>query len=164
MFNLASDENQTRIPITVAIVLATLLLALALSVTAVFQVLDEYRMLGDWLARPGPVPVGGDPSVAAGHRRADHRPVDAPRRSSCSARWRPSGSSSASSPSGGRLHQVKLLAHDILASMDQGVITTDRRRSSRASTRPRSTCSGSTPTASAGRSPASRRPRCRWRS
>ena len=55
MFNVRSNENQARIPITVAIVLATLLLALILSVTAVFQVLDEYRLLVEWLSRPGPV-------------------------------------------------------------------------------------------------------------
>ena len=55
MFSVRPTENQTRIPITVAIVLATLVLALVLSATAVFQVLDEYRMLGEWLSRPEPV-------------------------------------------------------------------------------------------------------------
>ncbi|MGZ3472245.1 MAG: hypothetical protein ACXVA6_19930 [Isosphaeraceae bacterium] len=58
MFSILSSENQTRVPITVAIVLATLLLALALCAMAVFQVLDEYRMLGGWLARPEPVSTG----------------------------------------------------------------------------------------------------------
>ena len=58
MFSILSSENQTRVPITVAIVLATLLLALALCAMAVFQVLDEYRMLGEWLARPEPVSTG----------------------------------------------------------------------------------------------------------
>ncbi len=57
-FSILSSENQTRVPITVAIVLATLLLALALCAMAVFQVLDEYRMLGEWLARPEPVSTG----------------------------------------------------------------------------------------------------------
>ncbi|MGZ3316774.1 MAG: hypothetical protein ACXU95_05670 [Isosphaeraceae bacterium] len=58
MFSILSSENQTRVPITVAIVLATLLLALALCATAVLQVLEEYRMLGGWLARPEPVSTG----------------------------------------------------------------------------------------------------------
>ena len=42
-----------RIPLTVAIVFVTLLLALALSAAAVYQVFEEYRLLGTWLSRPG---------------------------------------------------------------------------------------------------------------
>ena len=40
-------------PATAAIVLATLVLALALSAAAVYQVLEEYRLLGTWLASLG---------------------------------------------------------------------------------------------------------------
>ena len=124
MFNLASNENQSRIPITVAIVLATLLLALALSATAVFQVFEEYRLLGDWLARPGPVPVA---EIRRLRRDIGARIIV---RSTASAvlllctlatLWLQQRQLAIRRT----LHQVKLLAHDILASMDQGVITTD---------------------------------------
>ena len=46
MFSIMSSQEKDRIPFTVAIVLGTLLLAFLLSVTAVVQVFDEYRMLG----------------------------------------------------------------------------------------------------------------------
>jgi len=52
MFSILSSELQNRIPITVALVLASLLLVFVLGITAVIQVLDEYRMLGNWLTRP----------------------------------------------------------------------------------------------------------------
>ena len=46
MFSIMPPESQARIPLTVAAVLAMLLVAFLLSVMAVFQVFDEYRMLG----------------------------------------------------------------------------------------------------------------------
>jgi hypothetical protein len=55
VFSSLASETEPRAPITVVIVLATLLLALALSLMAAFQVLEEYRMLGEWLPRRGPV-------------------------------------------------------------------------------------------------------------
>ena len=76
MFSILSSETQTRIPITVAIVLAALLLAFALSVMAAFQVLEEYRMLGD-VARPVRARVDCRAlGLEARHRDADHRQVD----------------------------------------------------------------------------------------
>jgi two-component system sensor histidine kinase HydH len=98
MFNVRSSESPTRVPVTAAIVLATLVLALVLCVTAVVQVLDEYRLLGNWLSRPG-----GVPGVEIRALRED----------------------SGSSRSVG-LYEVKLLAHDILTSLNEGVITTDQ--------------------------------------
>ena len=65
MFRVKASEVQARIPVTAVIVLAALVLAFALSVAAVYQVLEEYRLLGAWLARPGPVPRRRDPGPAA---------------------------------------------------------------------------------------------------
>ncbi|MGZ3393149.1 MAG: hypothetical protein ACXWPK_03265 [Isosphaeraceae bacterium] len=126
MFNILSSENQTRVPITVAIVLATLLLALALCAMAVFQVLDEYRMLGEWLARPE--------LVSAGELRALRQDIGARIivRSIASAvlllctkatLWLQQRQPTVRRA----LHQVKWLAHNILSSLNQGVITTDQR-------------------------------------
>ena len=113
-------------PITVAIVLATLLLALALCAMSVFQVLEEHRMLGAWLARPEPVSTGelralrqdiGERIIVRSIASAvlllctlatlwlQHRQLTVRR----------------------ALHQVKWLAHNILSSLNQGVITTDQR-------------------------------------
>ena len=126
MFSILSSENQTRVPITVAIVLATLLLALALCAMAVFQVLDEYRMLGEWLARPEP--------VSARELRALRQDIGARIivRSIASAvlllctlatLWLQQRQLTVRRA----LHQVKWLAHNILSSLNQGVITTDQR-------------------------------------
>ncbi len=126
MFSILSSENQTRVPITVAIVLATLLLALALCAMAVFQVLDEYRMLGAWLARPEP--------VSTGELRALRQDIGARIivRSIASAvlllctlatLWLQLRQLTVRRA----LDQVKWLAHNILSSLNQGVITTDQR-------------------------------------
>lgn len=126
MFSILSSENQTRVPITVAIVLATLLLALALCAMAVFQVLDEYRMLGEWLARPEPVSAG---ELSALRQDIGARIIV---RSIASAvlllctlatLWLQQRQLTVRRA----LHQVKWLAHNILSSMNQGVITTDQR-------------------------------------
>jgi signal transduction histidine kinase len=125
MFSVRPSENQTRIPITVAIVLTTLVLALALSATAVFQVLDEYRMLGRWLARSAPVATA---EIQALRRDIGTRIIV---RSTATAvlllctlatLWLQQRQLAIRRA----LDQVKLFAHDILASLDQGVITTDQ--------------------------------------
>ena len=128
MFSILSSDNQTRVPITitVAIVLATLLLALALCAMAVFQVLEEYRMLGVWLARPEP--------VSTGELRALRQDIGARIivRSIASAvlllctlatLWLQQRQLRVRRA----LDEGKWRAHDILSSLDQGVITTDRR-------------------------------------
>ena len=126
MFSILSSENQTRVPITVAIVLATLLLALALCAMAVFQVLDEYQMLGKWLARPEP--------VLTGELRALREDIGARIivRSIASAvlllctlatLWLQQRQLTVRRA----LNEVKWLAHNILSSLNQGVITTDQR-------------------------------------
>jgi two-component system nitrogen regulation sensor histidine kinase GlnL len=126
VFSILATENQTRIPVTVAIVLATLLVAFALSAMAVFQVLEEYRLLGDWLVRPGTVPIS---EIQALRQDIWTRIIV---RSTASAVlllctlltfWLQQRQLIIRRT----LHQVKLLAHNILASLNQGVITTDHR-------------------------------------
>ena len=100
MFRIKASEVQAQIPKTAAIVLVMLVLAFALSVAAVLQVFAEYRLLGDWrrgrgrCRRPRSAPCGGTSAPGSSSGRP-------PRPSCCSARWRCSGSSSASSPSCG---------------------------------------------------------------
>src|SRR5262245_61217764 len=57
MFRVKDSEGYLRVPMTAAVVLGTLLLALALSAAAVYQVFHEHRLLGGWLARGEPVPA-----------------------------------------------------------------------------------------------------------
>jgi two-component system nitrogen regulation sensor histidine kinase GlnL len=125
MFSVRPTESPTRIPITVAIVLSTLLLALALSAAAVFQVFVEYRMLGQWLARSEPVPTG---EIQALRQDIGTRIIV---RSAASAvlllctlatLWLQQRQLAIRRA----LDEVMLFAHDILASLDQGVITTNQ--------------------------------------
>jgi PAS domain S-box-containing protein len=122
MFRAKPSEDQRRIPLTVAVVAGTLVIALALSLTAVIQVLDEYRMLGEWVARQAPVPLAdleglrrdiGQRIIVRALATAvllvctlatlwlQHREL-AVRRT---------------------LHHVRILANNILASLDSGVVT-----------------------------------------
>jgi signal transduction histidine kinase len=118
------SESPTRIPITVAIVLGSLLLALGLSAAAVFQVFIEHRMLGQWLARPEPVTTA---EIQALRQDIGTRIFV---RSTASAvlllctlatLWLQQRQLAIRRA----LDEVKLFAHDILASLDQGVITTN---------------------------------------
>jgi signal transduction histidine kinase len=125
VFSVKSSESQARIPVTVAIVLGTLVLALVLCATAVFQVLDEYRLLGDWLNRPQAV---SSQEVRALRQEIGTRIIV---RSVATAvlvlctlatLWLQQRQLAVRRT----LDQVKLFAHEILGSLDQGVITTDR--------------------------------------
>ncbi len=80
MFRVKEHEGHPLIPTTAAIVLVTLLLALMLSAAAVYQVLEEYRLLGTWLAQPDRRREAEIRSLAAGHRHPDHHPIDRPGR------------------------------------------------------------------------------------
>ncbi|MDR3636333.1 MAG: ATP-binding protein [Isosphaeraceae bacterium] len=125
MFTVGSTERQARIPVTSALVLIALLVAYALSVAAVYQVFDEYRMLGNWLARPGAIPrdeiralrqdIGG---------RIIARTIASAVILLCTlcTLWLQQRQLAVRRT----LDHVKLLAHNILASLDDGVITTDQ--------------------------------------
>lgn len=124
MIRIKAAEAQARVPRTAAIVFAMLLLAFVLSVAAVFQVFAEYQLLGEWERRPGSISPA---AISALHRDIGVRIIV---RSTASAvlllctlamLWLQQRQLSVLR----MLHQVKLLALDILASMDQGVITTD---------------------------------------
>ena len=126
MFSVLSSESQRRIPVTAAIVLASLLLAFILCVTAVIQVLDEYRMLGSWLARPG--------GVASSEIQALRQDIGARIivRSLASVilllctlatLWLQQRQLAIRRT----LNELKLLADNILSSLNAGVITTDQR-------------------------------------
>ncbi len=113
-----------RIPLTSAIVVITLLLVLALSAAAVYQVLNEYRLLGEWASRSGPVSPG---EIRVLRRDIGSRIFV---RSTAlivlllcttATLWLQQRQLAVRRA----LHHVTLLARDILVSMDQGVITTD---------------------------------------
>jgi two-component system nitrogen regulation sensor histidine kinase GlnL len=125
MFTARSSENQSGFPITGVIVLAMLVLAVVLNITAVIQVLDEYRLLGSWLERAG---SESDSEVEALRQDIGNRIIV---RSVASAvlllctictLWLQQHQLAVRRA----LHEAKLLARDVLASLNQGVITTDR--------------------------------------
>jgi two-component system sensor histidine kinase HydH len=124
MFRIKASEARAQIPRMAVIVFAMLLSAFALSAAAVHQVFAEYRLLGGWLARPGGVSTA---EVVDLRREIGARIIV---RSTASAvlllctlamLWLQQRQLALLR----MLHQVKLLSLDILASMDQGVITTD---------------------------------------
>jgi hypothetical protein len=125
MFSVRPTETPTPIPFTVAIVLSTLLLALVLSAAEVFQVFVEYRMPRQWPARAEPMSTG---EIQALRQDIGTRII---LRSTASAVlllctlatfWLPQRQLA----TGRALNNVKLFAHDILGSLDQGVITTNQ--------------------------------------
>ena len=113
-----------RIPVTAAIVFVTLLLALALSAAAVYQVFEEHRLLGTWLSRPAPVTPNEIRELQWDiGTRIIIRSTALIVLLLCTTAtlWLQQRQLAVRRA----LHQVTLLARDILASMDQGVITTD---------------------------------------
>lgn len=126
MIRIKAAEIQARVPMTAAIVLVMLLLAFALSMAAVHQVTTEYHLLGQWETRPGMVSAT---EISRLRKDIGTRILV---RSTVSAvlllctlgmLWLQLRLLAVLR----MLHQVKLLALDILASMDQGVITIDLR-------------------------------------
>jgi two-component system sensor histidine kinase HydH len=124
MIRIKPSEAQTRMPRTAAIVIAMLLLAFALNVAAVHQVFAEHSLLGDWQARPGMVSTE---EIGVLRQDIGTRIIV---RSTASAvvllctlgmLWLQQRQLAILR----MLHEVKLVALDILSSMDQGVITTD---------------------------------------
>jgi two-component system sensor histidine kinase HydH len=108
----------------VALVFGTLLLALVLSAAAVYQVFKEYSLLGAWLARPELITSSEVRALRwdIGNRifiRSTALVVLL--LCTVATLWLQQRQLAVRRA----LHQVTLLARDILVSMDQGVITTD---------------------------------------
>ncbi len=124
MFRVRASEVQAQIPRTAAIVLVMLVLGFALSAAAVLQVSEEYRLLGRWEARPGSVTAD---EIGALRRdigtRIIVRSITSTALLLCTVAmvWLQQRQLAILRV----LYQAKLLSLDILASMDQGVITTD---------------------------------------
>jgi signal transduction histidine kinase len=124
MFCARDDEPYTLIPTTAWLVLGTLFLALLLSAAAVYQVLEEYRLLGTWLVQPEQARAE---EIRALQRDIGTRIII---RSSAlvvllfctgATLWLQQRQLAVRRA----LDQVTQLAREILASVDQGVITTD---------------------------------------
>jgi two-component system, NtrC family, sensor histidine kinase HydH len=127
MFRVKASRFHSRAPITAAILTVVLALDFALSAAAVYQVSDEYRLLGSWLDRRGSVSAL---EITELRQEIGTRIIV---RSTALAvlvlctvatLWLQQRQFATQRT----LHQVRLLSSDILASMDQGVITTDPRK------------------------------------
>jgi two-component system, NtrC family, sensor histidine kinase HydH len=124
MFRVKASEVQVRIPTAAVVTIAALVLAFALNAAAVYQVFEEHRLLGFWLARPGPVSASEIDTLRRDiGTRIIVRSLTSAVLLLCTvaALWLQQRQLAIRRT----LHQVKLLARDILAGMDQGVITTD---------------------------------------
>jgi signal transduction histidine kinase len=125
MFTVRSSESPWRFPITATVVLATLGLALVLAGAAVVQVLDEYHMLSEWVSRPGTV---SREEIRALRQDIGTRIIVRSLASAVlvlctiSTLWLQQRQLAVRRA----LNEVKLFAHEVLASLDQGVITTDQ--------------------------------------
>ena len=124
MFRVRDSGVEVRFSATAVIVVVTLVLALALNGAAVYQVYHEYRLLNAWLAHPGPTT---DTELAV---LRDDIGVRIMVRSTASTLlllctlatlWLQHRQLTIRRT----LDQVKRFTHFILASIDQGVITTD---------------------------------------
>ncbi|AGA27820.1 two-component system sensor histidine kinase NtrB [Singulisphaera acidiphila] len=124
ILRIKASEAHTRISLTPAIVLLMLVVALALSIAAVQQVFVEYRLLGTWVGGLRPVSVAEIKSLRQEiGTRIIVRAIASAVLLFCTLTtlWLQQHQLDVRRA----LHQVKLLARDILASMDQGVITID---------------------------------------
>jgi PAS domain S-box-containing protein len=124
MIRIKTSDAQAQIPRAAVIVLVMLVAALALSGAAVLQVFSEHRLLGEWESRAATVSAA---EIAALRRdigtRIVVRSVAMAVLLLCSLAmlWLQLRQLAVLR----MLHEVKLFALDILASIDQGVITTD---------------------------------------
>lgn len=124
MIRIKPSETQARMPLTATIVIVMLLLAFALNVASVHQVFAEHGLLRGWETRAGTVSME---EISTLRQDIGTRIIV---RTTASAvlllgtlamLWLQQRQLAILRT----LHQVKLLAIDILSSMDQGVITTD---------------------------------------
>jgi two-component system, NtrC family, sensor histidine kinase HydH len=126
MFRAMASEIRSRTPLTAAILMIALALAFLLSAAAVYQVFDEYRLLGSWVDRRAAVSVSeiADLRQEIGTRIIIRSTATAVLvLCSVATLWLQQRQFAIQRT----LHQVRLLSGDILASMDQGVITIDLR-------------------------------------
>ena len=124
MFRVKASEIDARIPSSAAVVLITLVLASVLSVAAVYQVLDEYRLLGEWVHSSRPVSTSDIRSLRQDiGTRIIVRSAALVLLVLCTVAtlWLQQRQFAIRRT----LNQIKMFARDILASMDEGVITTD---------------------------------------
>jgi two-component system sensor histidine kinase HydH len=125
MFRVKDSDVKPRLSVAAVVVLLALLLALLVNCASAYLILQEYRLLGTRSSAPGSVPAGALDSwqKEVGLQLACTLVVSAILvvcMGGLGWLWQRYLASQQS------LRQVKMLAHDILASMDQGVITTDR--------------------------------------
>jgi two-component system, NtrC family, sensor histidine kinase HydH len=126
MFRVRASEFHIRIPTTAAVVLGSLILAFALNAAAVYQVLEEYQLLSTWVDRAGPLSVAEIKALRTDIRsRIILRSTASATLLLCTVAtlWLQQRQLAIRRT----LNEVKLLARDILLSIDQGVITTDLR-------------------------------------
>ncbi len=124
MFRVKASEIDAHIPSSAAVVLITLVLASVLSVAAVYQVLDEYRLLGEWVHSSRPVSTSDIRSLRQDiGTRIIVRSAALVLLVLCTVAtlWLQQRQFAIRRT----LNQIKMFARDILASMDEGVITTD---------------------------------------
>ncbi|MHB1556412.1 MAG: two-component system sensor histidine kinase NtrB [Isosphaeraceae bacterium] len=125
MFRVRGEDVEVRFSATAVIVVVSLVLALALNGTAVYQVREEYRLLATWLARPGSTT---DEELVVLRDTIGFRIFLRTAASTLlllctlATLWLQRRQFFVRKT----LDQVKRFANDILASIDQGVITTDR--------------------------------------
>jgi two-component system sensor histidine kinase HydH len=125
MFRVRESEGDGGHVVTEWVVQLALLCALLANVGCVFLIWKEYHRLGTALGRPEPMPL---PEVVSlrqevGMQLAASLVLSAILAVCAAAIWHLRRRHLASQKS---LRQVKMLAHDILASMDRGLVTTDR--------------------------------------
>ena len=124
MFRVRDSGVEVPFSVTAVIVVVTLVLALVLNGAAVYQVLEEYQLLGTWLALPGTTTDADLALLRDAVECPDYGPndrLDAPSAVRLATLWLQRRQLAIRRT----LDQVKRFAHVILASIDQGVITTD---------------------------------------
>jgi two-component system sensor histidine kinase HydH len=123
MFRVKESEATHGFSLAERVVQVTLLVALLANFGSVYLILQEQRRLSAWPDGPEAIPAAlGELRQDAELRLASGLVVSAILVLCLAAMWWLRRRSLSSQKS---LRQVKMLAHDILASMDRGVVTTD---------------------------------------
>jgi PAS domain S-box-containing protein len=125
MFRVKESEEVGGHPMAEWVAQLALLVALLANLGCVFLIWEEYVRLGTAFNRPEPMPLTEVASLwqEVGAQLAASLGLSAILAVCAAAMWRLRRRHRLSQKS---LREVKMLAHDILASMDRGVVTTDR--------------------------------------